>query len=72
MPAEVAEKRLNMREIRIKAKALGLTPRKMRKAELVHAVQTAEGHTPCFGTSDDQCSHTDCCFMIDCLKTDLQ
>ncbi len=72
MPAEITAKRLNMPEIKTKARALGITPRTMRKAELVHAIQVAEGCTPCFGTSDDQCSHTDCCFIIDCLKTDLQ
>jgi len=47
MPAiEVAKKRINMPEIRVKAKALGITPGKMKKAELIHAIQQAEGYTP--------------------------
>jgi len=72
MPAiEVAKKQMNMPEIRVKAKALGITPGKMKKAELIHAIQQAEGCTPCFGRSNGQCSYTDCCFMKDCLKVKL-
>ena len=55
-------------EIKKKAKGLGITPGKMKKAELIHAIQQAEGHVPCFGKSDGQCYYTDCCFMRDCLK----
>jgi hypothetical protein len=58
---------MNMPEIRMKAKALGLSPGKKNKAELIHAIQEAEGCTPCFGRSDGLCSHTECCFMKDCL-----
>ena len=39
MPAiEVAKKQLSMHEIKVKAKALGITPGKMKKAELIHAI----------------------------------
>jgi hypothetical protein len=73
MPAtRTAEKRMTMPEMRMKAKALGLTPGKAKKAELIQAIQTAEGSTPCFGRSDGRCSYTDCCFMKDCLKIRLQ
>jgi len=65
------EKSMKMPEIREKAKALGLTPGKMKKTELIHAIQKAEGYTPCFGTSNGQCSQTDCCFIHDCLKIRL-
>jgi len=61
-------KRINMPEIRMKAMALGLTPGKMQKTELIHAIQVAEGCTPCFGKSGGGCPYTDCCFMKDCLK----
>ena len=66
---KVKEKRMTMPEIKIKAKALGLNPGRMKKAELIHAIQGAEGCTPCFGTSDGHCPYTDCCFMPDCFKT---
>lgn len=67
-PTKVAKPRMGMPEIRIKAKTLGINPGKMRKAELIMTIQSAEGYTPCFGTSHGFCSHTDCCFMDDCLK----
>ncbi len=72
MPAvETAEKSIKMPELRTKAKSLGLTPGKMKKAELIHAIQTAEGNTPCFGRSGGQCPQVECCFMKDCLRISL-
>ena len=68
---KVAEKRMGMPEIKKKAKNLGITPGKMKKADLIHAIQTAEGCTPCFGWSNGECGNIDCCFMQDCLKTRL-
>lgn len=68
---EVAKKGISMPEIRAKAEALGITPGKMKKAELIHAIQQAEGYTPCFGRSNGKCPYTDCCFMKDCLKIRL-
>lgn len=61
-------KTMTMSEIRIKAEALGLMPKKMKKTELIHEIQRAEGCTPCYGNSQGACSYTDCCFMKDCLK----
>jgi hypothetical protein len=58
---------MSMPEVKMKAKTLGLKLGKTRKAELIQAIQTAEGCTPCFGKSDDRCSYIDCCFMKDCL-----
>ena len=69
MPTKkVEEKRMTLPEIRMKAKALGLKPGRMKKADLIHAIQVAEGCTPCFGQSDGYCSYTDCCFLQDCFK----
>jgi hypothetical protein len=66
---KIAEKRIGMQEIKMKAQALGLTPGNMKKPELIHAIQVAEGNTPCFGRSNGHCPYTDCCFMQDCLKS---
>lgn len=72
MPStKTVEKRMGMPEIRIKAKALGIKSGKMKKADLIHTIQIAEGCTPCFGRSGGQCSYSDCCFMTDCFKTKL-
>jgi hypothetical protein len=54
--------------IKEKAKSLGIRPGKMKKAELIHAIQQAEGYTRCFGSSDGECQYPDCCFRGDCLK----
>ncbi len=73
MPAtKISKKSLwSVAEIRKKAKALGVTTGKKKKAELIHSIQIAENCIPCFGTSDGQCKHSDCCFMQDCIKTKL-
>ena len=64
----VEKKRMTLPEIKLKAMALGLKPGRMKKTDLIHTVQIAEGYTPCFGYSKGSCGHTDCCFMDDCLK----
>jgi len=70
MPAAktIEKKSMKMTEVKEKAKALGITPGKMKKVEIIHAIQIAEGNRPCFGTSNGQCIYTDCCFLEDCLK----
>jgi len=68
---KVAKKRMDMPKIKRKAKKLGLTLGKMKKAELIHSIQIAEGFEPCFGRSGGECSETNCCFMPDCLKIRL-
>ena len=55
-------------DIKKKAKELGVDYKKLKKAELVHSIQIAEGNTPCFGESNGECPSEDCCFMGDCLK----
>ena len=65
---KAAKPQMNMPEIKNKAKALGIKPGRMRKAELITTIQIAEGNRPCFGTSNGYCPYTDCCFMDDCLK----
>ena len=49
------------------AKGLGLKPGKKTKAELIHAIQKAEGNFDCFGTAINYCDQMDCCFKDDCL-----
>ena len=70
MPA-VLEKSLKITDIKKKAKGLGIKPGKMKKTELIHAIQRAEGNTTCFGMAVDYCSNSDCCFIKDCFKTQL-
>jgi hypothetical protein len=55
-------------KIKQKAKKLGIDCGKMKKVEIIHSIQKAEGNTPCFGTSNGTCDQVKCCFIKDCLK----
>ncbi|HXH72721.1 MAG TPA: Rho termination factor N-terminal domain-containing protein [Mariprofundaceae bacterium] len=49
------------------AKGLGVKNiTKLKKAELIHAIQTAEGHAPCFGRIPD-CQVSPCLFRGECI-----
>ena len=61
------KKSMTITQIRTKAKSLGIKHGKMTKTMLIHAIQTAEGNSPCFGTAQNGCQYSDCCFMQDCL-----
>lgn len=69
MSASVVAKRMTMPEVRERAKMMGITPGKMKKAELIHSIQMAEGCTPCYGRSNGQCPWLECCWRSDCFKT---
>ena len=66
--ASAVAKRMTVPEIRERAKMMGITPGKMKKAELIHAIQMAEGCTPCYGRSNGQCPWLECCWRTDCFK----
>lgn len=61
-------KKMTMPQIKEKAKGLGINPGKMKKAELIHAIQRSEGNNQCFGTAQGWCQYTNCCFYGDCVK----
>jgi hypothetical protein len=58
---------MNMQEVREKAKLLDLKSGKMKKADLIHAIQLKEGNTPCFQTGVESCDQAACCWRTDCL-----
>ena len=57
-------------QLQDQARSLGLSPAaRMRKADLIRAVQTAEGNSPCFGAEwRYSCVQQDCAWRQDCLK----
>ncbi len=65
---DVARKSMTMTDIKAKARTLGVEPGKMKKAELIHAIQIAEGCTPCYGRSNGDCPWMQCCWRGDCFK----
>lgn len=57
---------MTLKDIREKAKTLGVKNyTKMKKGDLIRAIQTAEGNSPCFEQITD-CRQFDCCWMGDC------
>ena len=58
---------MNIQAVREKAKMLDLNPGKMKKTDLIHAIQSKEGNFPCFGTAKDFCDQSECCWRSDCL-----
>lgn len=68
MALATAKRTMSMIAVRKKAKGLGITPGKMKKDELIRAMQGAEGYNQCYGSSGGQCEQTKCCFMRDCIK----
>ncbi len=61
---------MNMTEIRDRAVAVGLAGvGKLRKAELIRAIQQAEGNNDCYGADwRHGCGEMLCCWRGDCLK----
>ena len=59
---------MTMEEIREIARRWNLKTAKVRKAELIGAIQAAEGNTPCFATPARQgCAESGCLWREDCL-----
>jgi len=57
---------MNIKDIRAKAKELKVKNySRLRKDELIWAIQIAEGHTDCFRKIRD-CGQMDCCWRSDC------
>jgi hypothetical protein len=67
-PMAVTAKPLTMADIKVKAKGLGIDGGKLKKTELIRAIQKAEGCTPCYGRSNGNCPWMQCCWRADCFK----
>ncbi len=59
---------MELREIREMARAMGVRSKGMGKAELVRAIQRAEGNFDCFGTAmEEECDQEECMWREDCF-----
>jgi len=54
-------------EIRAIAKKSGIKTGKLKKAELVRAIQENEGNNVCFQTGITSCDQMGCCWRSDCI-----
>ncbi len=58
----------NIKQLRDMAKGLNMkNTAKLRKEDLIHAIQLAEGNVDCFGKISD-CGQADCLFRSDCMS----
>jgi len=60
---------MNMQEIRVLAKDLGIKYSRMKKAELIQTIQLTEGNFGCFSSAiSGDCDQTACLWRDDCLS----
>ncbi|MBN1599951.1 MAG: Rho termination factor N-terminal domain-containing protein [Chitinispirillaceae bacterium] len=59
---------VEMTEIKKKAREMGISGSKMKKNELILAIQKAEGNYPCFKTASRTCDQSNCLWRDDCLS----
>ncbi len=57
-----------MKEIREKARPLGISPEGMGKTDLIHAIQRAEGYADCYRRGREKCARKECCWWHDCTQ----
>ncbi|MBU0485675.1 MAG: SAP domain-containing protein [Proteobacteria bacterium] len=58
---------MKMMEVKDKAKMLGVKSGKMKKSDLIKAIQLVEGYDACFGSNNKQCPQMECYWREDCL-----
>lgn len=60
---------MDLKDIKGIAQKQGVKTGKMKKKEIIRAIQRAEDNFDCFGTAvSSQCSQSDCLWREDCLK----
>lgn len=58
---------MKIAEVRELAVQRGLKADKMKKTEIIRAIQAAEGNTACFDTgAAAECGQADCLWLTDC------
>lgn len=58
---------MNINEIKAIAKERGVNPGRLKKADLIRAIQQEEGYAACFGTgSGGVCEQPHCLWREDC------
>jgi hypothetical protein len=59
---------MTITQIKEKAESLGIEPGRRTKADLIAAIQKAEGNLPCFSTMLDGCPYIECSWTKDCAR----
>ena len=61
--------KMTLPQVKQKAKALGIETGRKKLADLILAIQKAEGNTMCFGTGTPACPYMACCWREDCIRS---
>ncbi|MBI5905021.1 MAG: SAP domain-containing protein [Deltaproteobacteria bacterium] len=62
----------NVKEVRNIARQLGIRSTRMEKAEIIRAIQKAEGNFDCYGTATgEECDQEECLWREDCFKASV-
>ncbi len=60
---------MNMQEIRVLAKGMGIKTARMSKVNLIQSIQLAEGNFNCFASAlNGECDQLQCKWRDDCFK----
>jgi hypothetical protein len=59
---------MTVKELQKMTKGFDIRPHDFKKAELIKAIQKAEGNFDCFGTAYNYCDQGNCLFRKDCLR----
>ncbi|NCB77866.1 MAG: SAP domain-containing protein [Negativicutes bacterium] len=62
---------MKMVQVQELAKNRGLKPGRLKKADLIHAMQCEEGNRPCFNEVGLACEQADCLWRDDCSAAKL-
>jgi hypothetical protein len=58
---------MKVQQIREMAQGMDIPAGKMKKSDLIHAIQTKEGNSACYDTGQSsQCGQQNCLWMEDC------
>ena len=60
---------MDMTQVKEKAKQLGIQVGKMKKVDLIRAIQSKEGNFPCFETAKEYCNQLACAWRKACLPS---
>jgi len=59
---------MNFQEIRKMAKDLAINTFRMKKVDIIHAIQRAENNMDCYGTERvEYCNEESCLWRADCM-----
>ena len=59
---------MKMKNIKEIAKKMNVSSEGMDKAELIKAIQKAEGNIPCFAAGGHECDQINCLWREDCMS----